>query len=127
MENLLLSIYGKTITKIDIDDDSFYLECGDNTYRAYHMHDCCENVSVYDSNITSCGCLGGTKIRSIHFEESGAWPDDVEQNQYVESFTWTTLTINTSCGKKLIVRFFGESNGYYSENVYFERTHKRIT
>lgn len=55
------------------------------------------------------------------------WPADVPSPDYCDSFTWTTHRIQTKAGVEVIVRWLGESNGYYGEDVHFGRTHKPLT
>lgn len=121
--NLLV---GKTISAINKYDDSIVFVCSDgDTFEAYHMQDCCETVRVYDvsGNLQS---LVGEEITFVIEDESKEWPNNVPTPDYVDSFTWTTHIFKTA--KNIVtVRWLGESNGYYSESVYFGRTHKPIS
>jgi hypothetical protein len=50
----------------------------------------------------------------------GDWPDDVPVMKRIpDSYTWSTYYFSSDTGF-VRVRWFGESNGYYSEGVSFE-------
>lgn len=50
----------------------------------------------------------------------GDTPEDVDR-EFSESYTWTFYKLSTIIGS-VTIRWLGESNGYYSESVYFEKT-----
>lgn len=117
---------GKTLTKIDVSDEEVLFICDDGSaFRAYHMQDCCESVSIHSTKGEPESLIGDRIIESKDIV-SNEWPFDVPSRDYVESFTWTTHRIRTESGKEVLFRWFGESNGYYSENVYLTRTHVPI-
>jgi hypothetical protein len=109
---------GKTITKCyqNNDGDELIFECSDGSiYKQYHEQDCCESVSIEDI----CGDLNdlvGQVIRDA-FESSSAG-----ESNYGSS-TWTFYTIVTM-QSAVTIRWYGESNGYYSESVNFVCVHE---
>lgn len=122
--NLLV---GKTISAINKHDDSIVFICSNgDTFEAYHMQDCCEKVSIYDVSGDLQSLVGETITFARENKISQEWPHDVPKPEYLESFTWTTHTFKTA-KNTVTVRWLGESNGYYSESVYFCRTHKPIS
>lgn len=84
----------------------------DSYITMYHSQDCCESVSVEDIS-------GATDLTNSQFYEIIEKSCDLEAlNEYDESFTWTFYTLVTSKGYTDI-RWYGTSNGYYSESVDF--------
>lgn len=83
------------------------------TVRFWHYQDCCESVSIEDI----CGDLEdlvGSPILLAE-ESSGDVPEGFVEPEY-SSCTWTFYKFATIKGY-VDVRWFGESNGYYSESV----------
>jgi len=128
-------LLGKTITRIEGADKHsglvvFYCDDG-SVYRMYHYQDCCESVLVEDvaGDVTD---LIGTQILQASEETN----DDSQFNpilntsrrlriinpcDYLEdSYTWTFYKLATINGY-VTIRWYGTSNGYYSESVSFEK------
>lgn len=109
---------GKTLTKIDrIGDDEllFFTNTGEK-YRMYHRNDCCETVTIEDI----AGDLNDLLNSPIVMAEeiiSGENPEGIKP-EYQDSFTWTFYKLATVKGY-VTIRWYGESNGYYSELVDF--------
>ena len=81
--------------------------------RMYHYQDCCENVYLED--ISGNVNLDGAIFYEIIEKDCNKEP----LRDYDESYTWTFYTIRTSNGY-LDLRWYGSSNGYYSESVEVE-------
>lgn len=114
-------LLGKTIDEIngaEEGSDVILFRCRDNSmYAMYHEQECCENVDINDI----CGdinCLIGKPILKaeevIHTSGEEDCPDKLDE--YDESYTWTFYTLATIKGY-VTIRWYGESNGYYSESV----------
>lgn len=113
--NVLL---GKTIVKIDRGTEELGFTTSDGEiYRMYHEQDCCEGVSIDDIN----GDLNDLLNSPILMAEeviSNENPSDYKPDMYQDSFTWTFYKLATIKGY-VTIRWYGESNGYYSESVSF--------
>jgi hypothetical protein len=103
---LLNKVFFK-ITK-EYDRILFYSTDG-NIYSMHHDQDCCENVTIDDINGDLDDLLHNPIL--IASEESNS--DD--SGKY-DSATWTFYKLATIKGY-VDIRWFGESNGYYSESV----------
>lgn len=121
-------LVGKTIlgiTGLEAGSDRVVFQTEEGIdYHMYHEQDCCEAVRIEDV----CGDyndLLGVPIAEAYVETSETNPPDVKINpEYQESFTWTFYRIATIKGT-VTVRWYGSSNGYYSESVYFSENGKR--
>ena len=86
-------------------------------YKMYHQQECCESVSINDV-VGYIGDILNTPIE-IAEERTSYRPIDGE---YDTSYTWTFYSLATVKGY-LDIRWYGTSNGYYSESVeIYERT-----
>ena len=107
-------LIGKVFEKIDISDNKeeilFYCDDGE-IYKMYHKQDCCESVSLEDitGNIKN---IIGSKLLMAEETSSTENQKDVRD----ESFTWTFYKFATIKGY-VTMRWYGYSNGYYSESV----------
>lgn len=99
------------VERIHDDELRFYLT-EKNYVRMYHEQDCCEGVWIEDI----CGDLEDlVNAHIVYFEE--VCSDNMQPlNDYDESFTWTFYRIQTTKGS-VDIRWYGSSNGYYSESV----------
>jgi hypothetical protein len=111
-------LVGKTLTKViaKVGSGCMELFCSDGTkYEFYHEQECCEDVSIEDI----CGDLNnliGTPL--LMAEDISASQELLSIEKEVDSCTWTFYKFATVKGY-VTVRWFGESNGYYSESVDF--------
>lgn len=112
---------GKVISSIegmDSGSDSVKFVCADGSeYLMYHSQDCCESVGINDVEGDVSDLIGMPVVlaEEVSSEDYPAPPGD-----YVESYTWTFYRISTQKGM-VVLRWLGESNGYYSESVSFAK------
>lgn len=114
-------LMGKTLSRIlgaEEGNDVIIFECTDGTrYMMYHDQDCCEEVSINDI----CGDIERligtpiTKAADVSEDMSESYPSGGDDNG---THTWTFYHLATIRGY-VTIRWFGESNGYYSEEVSF--------
>jgi uncharacterized protein YegJ (DUF2314 family) len=110
-------LIGKTLTEIqnNFDEIIFTTDNGDQ-YKMYHSQDCCESVGVEDI-IGDLSDLIGSAILEAEEVTSSENPEGIKKD-YQDSFTWTFYKLGTIKGS-VTIRWYGESNGYYSESVEF--------
>jgi hypothetical protein len=107
MINYLIGKVCFKITQIDDEELRFYLNNG-KVLTMYHSQDCCESVTIEDI----CGDLYDLCNTPILRAEESI-------NDSEEGETWTFYKIATIKGW-VDIRWYGTSNGYYSERVDFE-------
>lgn len=111
------ALLGKTILALEgceVGSESITLKTDSGTFRLYHEQDCCESVNVNDIIGDSTDIVGSPLL--IAYEEANA--DGPKENDYDESHTWTFYRLATIKGS-ITLRWYGTSNGYYSESVQF--------
>lgn len=111
-------LLGKTLIDVKVNDYkteiSFTTNTGD-VYKMLHYQDCCESVSIEDIN-GDLEHLIGSPITLAEMSTNSKDTFDKEDTDL--SFTWTFYKLATVNGY-VDIRWFGESNGYYSEEVDF--------
>lgn len=97
----------------DVEGDHVIFELGNGeTYQLYHPQECCEQVDLVEI-IGDLSDLKGMVVLADEKTECG----DLD--------TWTFYRIST--GRGLVVfRWYGISNGFYSEKVNFELVKRRF-
>lgn len=112
-EKTIYELKGKTLISIERGDQEIVISCLDGSrYRMYHEQDCCESVVVDDIEGDPCDVLDSPIIDAQ--ENIG----HSENEAQCESVTLTDFVLVTEKGR-ITIKWIGESNGYYSESVYF--------
>ena len=122
----ITELIGKTLINIDVDMEKdeiiFTCENGD-MYKMYHQQDCCESVVIDDINGDINDLIGSPILIAEELTFLDENPDNVEKPEYQDSFTWTFYKLATIKGF-VDIRWYGDSNGYYSESVDFKKLTK---
>lgn len=129
------NLKGHTITKVQggkVGDKEVVFTIEDESrYGLFHQQDCCESVSIADVAGDWEKILGEEVLLAEEVSlESGTNPPDyvpevarrydgsIGLDPYRDSFTWTFYKLRTMHGY-VVLRWLGESNGYYGESVDF--------
>lgn len=113
----LIGEVAKSVYQRNDDEMYFELENG-KTYRFYHEQDCCESVYIEDIVGDLSDLIGAPVLQAEEVTESGN-----DDEGWGESITWTFYKFATIKGS-VTVRWYGSSNGYYSETVYYEEVYE---
>lgn len=115
----LKDLIGKTMASVEnVNDEEIVFTTTDGKrYKLTHNQNCCESVSIEDI-VGDLADMVGSPILIAEESTSDTNPDGVTK-EYQDSFTWTFYKFATHKGY-VDIRWYGESNGYYSESVDFE-------
>lgn len=106
-------LVGKTLSRVEKHDDLIEFVTVDGVrYQQYHVQDCCESVTVDDV----CGDLNDLVGSPILRAEENSNADGDVKDKWDDSYTWTFYRLETAKGS-VVIKWYGTSNGYYSESV----------
>lgn len=117
----------KIITEIKEEGDSLTFRTAQGDLKMYHEKDCCESVYI-ESIVGDLKDLVGHPVLVAEESTNSDLPpivdDQEEETECGErSYTWTFYKLATIKGY-VDIRWYGESNGYYSEGVDFKLINK---
>ena len=117
-------LLGKTLTECEqIGNDEIIFTCSDGSqYKMFHDYDCCESVYIEDVCGELSDLVGSPLLMAV--EVSNDPPESHKSGD--DSETWTFYKFATIKGF-VDIRWYGSSNGYYSESVDFECVTKPTT
>lgn len=119
MDANVAELLGKTIIQISKGSDEIAFRCSDDSgYKMHHRQSCCESVSIDDISGDLDDLIGSPITLAEEATSSDKKLDS--ENYQGESFLWTFYKFATLKGY-VNIRWFGSSNGYYSESVDFEK------
>ena len=117
------ALKGKTIVKItgEKGDEEmvFHINNGDK-YRLIYHHDCCASCSIEDICGDLDDLIGNPVLVAEESDNRETNPDGTKRESPSDSFTWVFYKLDTIKGG-VTIRWYGESNGYYSESATFEK------
>tara|TARA_R110001599_G_scaffold351797_1_gene584607 strand:+ start:55 stop:489 length:435 start_codon:yes stop_codon:yes gene_type:complete len=132
----ITELIGKTLTEVINNDDELIFVCDNgDKYKLYHEQDCCESVTIEDINGDLADLIGkpilkAEEVSNDDFEKAfndsftlkeGDYSKKDKDGMYEpDSCTWTFYKLATINGY-VDIRWYGESNGYYSEGVDFSK------
>ena len=113
-------LVGKTVVEIsggNAGDDLCMFKTSDgDEYWMSHDQDCCEDVRIESVTEPLSELVGQTILEAYESVN----PEDAPEVRGGDSYTWTFYRLRTILGT-YVIRWLGESNGYYSESVQFEK------
>lgn len=116
-------LLGRTLISIEksaYDDEIIFTAVTGERWRMYHSQNCCESVYI-ESIVGDLNDLIGSPILKAEGATSSERPAELPTPEYEdESQTWTFYKLATIKGY-VDIRWYGSSNGYYSESVDFEK------
>lgn len=108
---------GKTLSEVNVmDDEIIFTTTDDEQYKMWHQQDCCEHVYIEDFCGDKEDLIGSPLLQVEEVSSEGEGPI----GEYEESYTWTFYKMATIKGS-VTIRWYGSSNGYYSESVSFQK------
>ena len=123
-------LVGKILKRVEVfrDDEIQFEDTDGNLYKLYHEQDCCESVTIedivgdlndlIDSPILLAEEVSNNWESTMSSKVMHALIVDGPKDGYDESWTWTYYKLATVKGY-VDIRWYGASNGYYSESVSF--------
>lgn len=108
-------LLGKTLTSIKVYNDQDHLDfytLDNESYKMLHDTDCCEQVWLEDITGDLCDLLNSPILvaeERTNSEEAGI-------ANYDDFYQWTYYELATIKGR-VTLRWYGNSNGYYSVDV----------
>lgn len=117
MVHEITELVGKTLTSVVVNsanDEMLFTTFTGEQYKLYHDQDCCESVSISEI----IGDLSDLLNVPLLMAEEVSNEDAPVPESHDDSYTWTFYKFATVKGY-VTVRWYGESNGYYSESVDF--------
>ena len=109
-------LIGRVFTSVKNNDNfEIIFENDTEVFTFYHEQDCCEEVYVEDI-VGDLSDLKGVPILKAEEVTNSGFVIDVPDRGCYESYTWTFYKFATQKGY-VDIRWFGGSNGYYSERV----------
>ncbi len=115
MSSNTLEIQGKAVITAERRDDELLFFCSDGSiYRMWYDPDCCASCDIHDIDGDLKSLEGEILLEAYESTNS----DDPPLYELEDSYTWTFYTFRNTKAT-VTVRWYGSSNGYYSEAASF--------
>jgi hypothetical protein len=121
MTGLTMASVKRSTDAEENDTLEFESTCG-RKFVLFHDRDCCESVTIDDIAGDLEDLVGSPLTLSEEASSADMWYENSKEDGD-ESFTWTFYRFATAKGY-VTVRWYGTSNGYYSESVSFREITK---
>lgn len=124
MTKTIAEMIGQTFSHIvgaEENSDMIVFYTVDFRMEFFHEQDCCENVRILEIHGDISDLLNSPILvaeERVNPIESDDWP--AANNDWIESCTATFYEFATIKGS-VTIRWLGESNGYYSESVSYQK------
>ena len=121
-EALLSDLLGRTLVSVGRigDEELIFTAVTGEQWSMSHDQDCCESVTI-ESIVGDLADLIGAPILKAEVATSDEAQEGASATEgQDDSFTWTFYKLATIKGY-VDIRWFGSSNGYYSESVDFAK------
>lgn len=115
---ILNQLVGKTLRQaytVGVDEVCLVTDDG-YTFEMFHSDNCCESVTIEDIAGDLNDLVGSPILMAEEETNSCEHPKGIIPGYPPESFTWTFYKLATIKGA-VTIRWYGSSNGYYSEDV----------
>lgn len=112
-------LIGKILSSVEHSGECITFTTQDNeVYEMYHEQDCCESVYIESlegllEDLVGSPILMAEEINNLDKEPVNSFDKE-------GSYTWTFYKFATEKGY-VTIRWYGSSNGYYSESVSFRK------
>ena len=141
MNASISELVGKTLISIELinDDELIFICSSGEKYRMYHYQSCCEKVIIEDisgdlqdligtpiliaEEVSNIPLVNAFESKFKKIKDEYGFERDEHGNIKPDSYTFTFYKIATIKGY-VDIRWFGSSNGYYSEKVDFQKADK---
>jgi len=114
--HIFQDLIGKTVTHIAVNgaqDEIYFMFSDGEAWKMYHDQECCESVSIEEIVGDLFDLIGSPLLEAEGVDGETGHAD-------WGTFTWTYYKFGTIKGH-VNIRWYGSSNGYYSESVSFRK------